>query len=111
LEGITRDSIERIANDSGIKLKEEVFSRDELYIADEAFFCGTAAEITPIREVDNRIIGDGARGPITKKLQETFFDIVKGKTINIKSGLHIYKPLYRFTHLLYLFPLQFRKHG
>ena len=87
LEGITRDSIERIANDSGIKVKEDPFSRDELYIADEAFFCGTAAEITPIREVDNRIIGDGARGPITKKLQETFFDIVKGKNNKYKEWL------------------------
>ena len=87
MEGITRDSIERIANDSGIKVKEDPFSRDELYIADEAFFCGTAAEITPIREVDNRIIGEGTRGPITKKLQETFFDIVKGKNNKYKEWL------------------------
>ncbi len=87
LEGITRDSIIRIAADYGIEVREELFSRDELYIADEAFFSGTAAEITPIREVDNRIIGAGARGPITKKLQETFFDIVKGKNNKYKYWL------------------------
>jgi branched-chain amino acid aminotransferase len=87
LEGITRDSIIKIAADYGIKVKEEVFSRDELYIADEAFFSGTAAEITPIREVDNRVIGKGAIGETTKKLQETFFDIVKGRNNKYKEWL------------------------
>lgn len=87
LEGITRDSVIKIASDYGIKVKEEVFSRDELYTAEESFFSGTAAEITPIREVDNRIIGKGVMGPITKKLQRTFFDIVKGKNNKYKGWL------------------------
>ena len=79
LEGITRDSIIQLAKDNKIPVSEERFTRDELYIADEAFFTGTAAEVTPIREVDGRIIGCGSRGKITKKLQTMFFDIVKGK--------------------------------
>jgi len=79
LEGITRDSVIRIARDMGIEVVEERFTRDELYISDEAFFTGTAAEVTPIREVDGRKIGSGSRGPVTKKLQAAFFDIVKGK--------------------------------
>ncbi|MEW6001678.1 MAG: branched-chain amino acid transaminase [Nitrospirota bacterium] len=79
LEGITRNSIIEIANDEGIKIIEERFTRDELYIADEAFFTGTAAEVTPIREVDERPIGNGEPGEITKKLQSIFFKIVKGK--------------------------------
>lgn len=87
LEGITRDSIIKIANDYNIKVKEETFSRDELYIADEAFVCGTAAEITPIREVDNRVIGKGVIGPMTKRLQETFFNIVKGEADRYKNWL------------------------
>lgn len=79
LEGITRDSIIRIAKDEGIEVVEERFTRDELYISDEAFFTGTAAEITPIREVDGRTIGSGKPGPVTKKLQSIFFDTVSGK--------------------------------
>lgn len=79
LEGITRDTVLTIAKDLGIETKEERFTRDELYISDEAFFTGTAAEITPIREVDGRVIGSGCRGPITEKIQSIFFDIVKGK--------------------------------
>ncbi|MEC4675636.1 MAG: branched-chain amino acid transaminase [Nitrospirota bacterium] len=79
LEGITRDSIIKIAGDNDITVKEECFTRDEIYISDEAFFSGTAAEITPIREVDSRTIGDGGRGEITEKLQSIFFDIVKGR--------------------------------
>ncbi len=79
LEGITRDSIIRIAKDEGIEVIEERFTRDELYISDEAFFTGTAAEITPIREVDGRTIGSGKPGPVTKKLQSIFFDTVSGK--------------------------------
>jgi branched-chain amino acid aminotransferase len=79
LKGITRDSVMTIAIDQGVKVKEERFTRDELYIADEAFFTGTAAEITPIREVDNRRVGTGAPGPITKAIQKEFFDTVKGK--------------------------------
>jgi len=68
-----------LAKDEGIEMEAERFTRDELYIADEAFLTGTAAEITPIREVDNRKIGDGKPGKITKRLQSRFFDIVKGK--------------------------------
>lgn len=79
LEGITRDSIIRIARDNKIPVIEERFTRDEVYIADEAFFTGTAAEVTPIREIDNRKIGIGSRGKITKKLQSIFFDVVKGR--------------------------------
>jgi branched-chain amino acid aminotransferase len=79
LEGITRDSVMKIARDEGFRVAEERFTRDELYIADEAFFTGTAAEITPIREVDGRAIGEGRPGPITRKIQSIFFDIVKGK--------------------------------
>jgi branched-chain amino acid aminotransferase len=79
LEGITRDTIMKLAAERGMRLVEERFSRDDLYIADEAFFTGTAAEITPIREVDNRRIGEGKRGPVTKQLQSAFFDIVHGR--------------------------------
>lgn len=79
LEGITRDSILTIARDEGIPIKEERFTRDEVYISDEAFFTGTAAELTPVRELDGRTIGAGKRGPVTEKLQRIFFDTVKGK--------------------------------
>lgn len=79
LFGITRDSIITIARDMGYKVFERNIPREELFIADEAFFTGTAAEVTPIREVDGRVIGSGARGPITERLQAKFFDIVKGK--------------------------------
>jgi len=87
LEGITRDSIIRIARDEGIDVIEERFTRDELYIADEAFFTGTAAEVTPIREVDGRRIGSGRPGEITKRLQSIFFDIVKGKNKRYRHWL------------------------
>jgi len=79
LEGITRDAVIQIAKEEGLNFEAERFTRDELYIADEAFFTGTAAEITPIREVDKRTIGQGKPGPITKKLQSRFFDIVQGR--------------------------------
>ncbi|NOX20386.1 MAG: branched-chain amino acid transaminase [Nitrospirae bacterium] len=79
LEGITRESIITIARDEGIDIIFERFTRDEVYIADEAFFTGTAAEITPIRELDGRSIGSGKPGPVTRLLQEKFFSIVKGK--------------------------------
>ena len=87
LEGITRDSIMKIAADEKIRVVEERFSRDELYIADEAFFTGTAAEVTPIREVDGRMIGKGKSGELTRKLQKRFFDIVKGKNKKYESWL------------------------
>ncbi len=79
LEGITRDSIITIARDAGIEVIEARFTRDEVYISDEAFFTGTAAEVTPIRELDSRPIGTGKPGEVTSKLQEIFFSIVKGE--------------------------------
>ncbi len=79
LEGITRDAVITIARDKGIEVSEQAFTRDELYSADEAFLTGTAAEVTPIREVDDRVIGAGSRGPITRTLQTTFFDAVHGR--------------------------------
>ena len=87
LEGITRNSIIKIAYDNGIKTIEERFTRDELYIADESFFTGTAAEVTPIREADGRAIGNGKPGKITKKLQSIFFDIVRGRNKKYESWL------------------------
>lgn len=87
LEGITRDSIISIAGDLGIETIEERFTRDEVYICDEAFFTGTAAEVTPIRELDNRTIGAGKAGQVTKKLQAAFFDSVKGKNRKYASWL------------------------
>jgi branched-chain amino acid aminotransferase len=78
LPGITRDSVMTIARDLGLAVEEQRFSRDELYMADEMFFTGTAAEITPVREVDRRTIGKGEPGPVTRKLQEFFFQVVKG---------------------------------
>jgi branched-chain amino acid aminotransferase len=87
LKGITRDSVLKIAADKGIEVREERFTRDELYTADEAFFTGTAAEITPIREVDDRTIGKGGRGPVTAEIQTTFFDIVKGKNRDYEDWL------------------------
>lgn len=87
LEGITRDSIMEIARNEGIATVEERFTRDELYIAEEAFFTGTAAEVTPIREVDGRTIGEGKPGKVTKKLQSLFFDVVKGRNRQYESWL------------------------
>ena len=79
LEGITRDSIFTLAREMGIEIIEKRITRDEVYCADEAFFTGTAAEVTPIRELDRRTIGAGSRGPITARLQQAFFDCVAGK--------------------------------
>lgn len=87
LEGITRDSIIKIAKDQGIDVREQRFTRDEVYVADEAFFTGTAAEVTPIREVDGRVIGNGKPGEITKKLQSIFFDIVRGRNSTYRNWL------------------------
>jgi len=87
LEGITRNSIIEIARDESFRVEERRFTRDEVYISDEAFFTGTAAEITPIREVDERIIGDGNPGRITKKLQSIYFDCVKGRNKKYESWL------------------------
>jgi branched-chain amino acid aminotransferase len=80
LEGITRDTIIHLAKEEfGLEVIEKRITRDEVYSADEAFFTGTAAEVTPIRELDNRAIGAGTRGPITEKLQSMYFDVVKGR--------------------------------
>ena len=79
LEGITRDTIITLAQDLGLKVKEKRITRDEVYVADEAFFTGTAAEVTPIREMDGRKIGSGNRGPVTEKLQSLYFDVVHGR--------------------------------
>lgn len=90
LAGITRDTVIWLArNYSGFKVEETLISLEELYTADEAFFTGTAAEVTPIREADGRIIGEGKRGAITKKLQKLYFDTVRGKVLHCKdySGL------------------------
>jgi branched-chain amino acid aminotransferase len=78
LAGITRDTVLTLAREEGVTVQEGRITRDQLWLADEAFFTGTAAEVTPIREVDDRTIGEGAPGPITKRLQARFFDIVKG---------------------------------
>ncbi|MDI7258951.1 MAG: branched-chain amino acid transaminase [Thermodesulfobacteriota bacterium] len=87
LSGITRNSVIQIAKSRKIPIVEEKFTRDELYTAQEAFFTGTAAEITPIREVDDRQIGEGKPGPVTRELQAVFFDIVKGKNPEFKEWL------------------------
>ncbi len=79
LEGVTRDTIMVLAREEGFEVREKRITRDEVYVADEAFFTGTAAEVTPIREVDQRVIGSGSRGPVTEKLQTLYFDQVHGR--------------------------------
>ncbi|ERS87461.1 branched-chain amino acid aminotransferase [Marinobacter sp. C1S70] len=79
LEGITRATIIDFARDLGLQVKERRITRDEVYVAEEAFFTGTAAEVLPIRELDGRQIGEGKRGPVTEKLQSMYFDAVKGR--------------------------------
>ena len=80
LDGITRRTVIQLAEEANLKVIEKRITRDEVYIADEAFFTGTAAEVTPIRELDGRKIGSGARGPITEKLQAKYFDVVHGRS-------------------------------
>ncbi len=80
LDGITRRTVITLAREIGIEVVEKRITRDEVYIADEAFFTGTAAEVTPIREVDGRSIGTGTRGPITERLQSLYFDVVHGRS-------------------------------
>ena len=87
LDGITRDSVLTMARDLGIDVIEKRITRDEIYCADEAFFTGTAAEVTPIRELDGRQIGAGSRGPVTEQLQSLFFDVVGGKATKYKHWL------------------------
>ncbi|ADC70816.1 branched-chain amino acid aminotransferase [Thioalkalivibrio sp. K90mix] len=79
LDGITRRTVITLAEEEGLRVVEKRITRDEVYIADEAFFTGTAAEVTPIREVDDRPIGSGTRGPITERLQSRYFDVVQGR--------------------------------
>lgn len=87
LDGITRKTLIQVAEDNGYKVVEKRITRDEVYIADEAFFTGTAAEVTPIRELDGRNIGEGRRGPVTEALQKLYFDMVVGKVEKYKHWL------------------------
>ena len=87
LDGITRDTLFTLAAEAGYSVKEKRITRDEVYIADEAFFTGTAAEVTPIREVDGRMIGSGSRGPITTQLQAAYFDLVHGRAAKHQEWL------------------------
>ena len=87
LIGITRDSIITLAREMGYEVSAKRITRDDLYIADEAFFTGTAAEVTPIREVDGRSIGSGQRGPVTAALQKRFFDVINAKTTDHRDWL------------------------
>lgn len=87
LDGITRRSVIAIASEMGLKVIEKRLTRDELYVADEVFFTGTAAEVTPIREIDGRQIGIGERGPITAEIQQRYFDIVQGKNPKYRDWL------------------------
>jgi branched-chain amino acid aminotransferase len=79
LGGITRDSVITLCGELGLKLVERTITRDELYVADEVFLCGTAAEVTPVREIDDRRIGTGSRGPVTEKVQQRYFAAVRGE--------------------------------
>jgi len=80
LDGITRNTVIQLAKEEGYEVREKRITRDEVYVADEAFFTGTAAEVTPIRELDGRTIGCGSRGPVTEKLQKKYFDVVHGRS-------------------------------
>lgn len=87
LNGITRNTVLHIAKDLGIEVVQKRITRDEIYIADEAFFTGTAAEVTPIRELDRVTLGSGARGPVTQRVQQAFFDIVNGRNAQYSHWL------------------------
>lgn len=87
LAGITRDAVIRLLGDAGVEVREERFTRDEIYLADEAFFTGTAAEVTPIRELDDRRVGTGAPGPISRRLQDLFFRVVQGREERYREWL------------------------
>lgn len=92
LEGITRNSLITLAEDLGYPVREEEISRDQLYIADEIFACGTAAEVTPVTRIDHRWIKDGKRGPITKSIQDEFFLTVQGKGSRSEAWLDYIEP-------------------
>lgn len=87
LTGITRATVIQLAHDLGLTVESRPLTRDDVYLADEAFFTGTAAEVTPIREVDGRVLGAGSRGPITEKIQSLFFDVVNGRNPQYQSWL------------------------
>jgi branched-chain amino acid aminotransferase len=87
LGGITRDATLRLLGDLGVPTREERFTRDEVYLADEAFFTGTAVEITPVRALDGRQIGPGRPGPVTTQVQELFFSVVRGGDSRYASWL------------------------
>ena len=92
LGGITRDTLITLAAEEGIGIKEMSLTRDTLYLADEVFMCGTAAEVTPVREIDRRVIGIGSRGPVTKLLQDRYFDVVRGSDDKHDKWLSFYEP-------------------
>lgn len=85
LVGITRNTIMELAKDIGIETEERVIDRTELYISDEAFYCGTGAQVSPIVEIDHRKLGDGKVGPIATELQKLYFEVVKGKVDKYKK--------------------------
>ncbi len=89
LDGITQDTVEVLAHDMGIEVRHESLVRTDLYLADEAFLTGTAAELTPIRAVDDRVVGSGAAGPITAELQQAYFSTVRGQLERYKDWLHL----------------------
>ena len=89
LDGITQDTVEVLAKDMGIEVRHEPLIRTDLYLAEEAFLTGTAAELTPIRAVDDRVVGSGARGPITSELQRAYFSAVRGELDPYKDWLHL----------------------
>ena len=92
LGGITRDTLITLAGEEGLQVKEMSLTRDTLSLADEVFMCGTAAEVTPVREIDRRVIGAGARGPVTERLQERYFDVVRGSDASHDQWLSYYEP-------------------
>ena len=110
LDGITRRSVIAIASEMGLKVVEKRLTRDELYVADEVFFTGTAAEVTPIREIDGRQIGIGERGPITAEIQQRYFDIVQGKNPKYRDWLTYVKQLIRCKGTCHEQPKQSRHH-
>ncbi len=95
LEGLTRDSLVTLARDLGYEVREEPVSRDQLYIADEVFVCGTAAEVTGLREIDMRQVGTGCSGPVTRQLQRVFHDAVRGREPRYSGWLdYVHSPAY-----------------
>ena len=87
MDGITRKTVITLARDLGYEVREKRITRDEVYVADEAFFTGTAAEVTPIRELDRRAIGAGTRGPVTQQLQALYLDVVHGRVEKYRHWL------------------------